>query len=191
MPVTHCRLLFVKCRLANKLPAVSGLVDGDEIVQQIREVSSELVLHISAAGFHSLRARRSFTGGEVVCSFSARQDVAHPTYFSLQVDDDRHIELFPEYLQYLNHSCAPSVFLDVVRGLIIALGAIAEGDEITFFYPATEWRMTQAFECQCRTNECLGVIRGAATLPKDVLARYTLAPHVQRKLAARNAVSKS
>jgi len=35
------------------------------------------------------------------------------------------------------------------------------GDELSFYYPSTEWEMTQSFDCLCGTASCLGKISGA------------------------------
>ena len=32
---------------------------------------------------------------------------------------------------------------------LTALRPISEGDELTFFYPSTEWAMAEPFECGC------------------------------------------
>jgi hypothetical protein len=35
------------------------------------------------------------------------------------------------------------------------------GEELTFFYPSTEWDMDQGFSCFCGSKACLGYISGA------------------------------
>ena len=51
---------------------------------------------------------------------------------------------------------------------------VAIGDELTFFYPATEWEISQTFNCHCGRPTCVGLIQGAAELPTDILNRYKL-----------------
>jgi hypothetical protein len=48
------------------------------------------------------------------------------------------------------------------------------GDELFFFYPATEWKMSQVFNCHCGQPACVGLIQGASQLSKAVLKKYKL-----------------
>ena len=56
-------------------------------------------------------AQRTYQPGDVVIEFSARQVLSEPSYLTVQVGIDKHILLYPEHLQYINHSCDPNVFL--------------------------------------------------------------------------------
>jgi hypothetical protein len=73
---------------------------------------------------------------------------------------------------------------------VVALKPIAEGDEMTFFYPSTEWDMAQPFKCQCGSNKCLGEIRGAAHIDLKVLRTYTLTRFIQQQLHDRSSKEK-
>ena len=123
--------------------------------------------------------------GEVVAPFSARQTLDRPTYLTVQTAPDKHILLAPEHLQYINHSCDPNVFFDTVAMEIRALRPIAPGDEITFFYPSTEWSMDRAFECHCGSAECLGQVAGADRLDPVALARHRFNRHILDRLGER------
>jgi hypothetical protein len=133
-------------------------------------------------GQQALYALRSFKQGEVICYFTAGEVLDHPTYLTVQIDDDRHITLLPVNLQYTNHSCDPNIFFDTTRMEVVCLKPIAEGEEFTFFYPSTEWKMAQPFECHCGSPNCLGLIGGASDMPRDVLSRYRLTDFIQIKL---------
>jgi hypothetical protein len=61
-------------------------------------------------------------------------------YSSVQISAKEHVELNSDLL-YLNHSCDPSTYLDVTKKAIVALRDLKTGDELTFFYPSTEWDM--------------------------------------------------
>ena len=63
---------------------------------------------------------------------------------------------------------------------------LKEGDELTFFYPSTEWSMAQPFECLCKTEACAGEIKGARDMSKEVLGRYWLNKHIEEMLAERD-----
>ncbi|KAJ4309364.1 hypothetical protein N0V94_008966, partial [Neodidymelliopsis sp. IMI 364377] len=71
-------------------------------------------------------------------------------YSSVQASKTLHIELNCD-LVYINHSCQPSLIFDMeaweVRVNPDLEGGLKEGDELTFFYPSTEWSMAQPFEC--------------------------------------------
>jgi len=55
---------------------------------------------------------------------------------------------------------------------------IKKGDELRFFYPATEWDMSQPFSCNCGSSNCLGLIQGASFMPLSVLNNYKLSDFV-------------
>ena len=136
---------------------------------------------------NALIAQRSFQPGEIIAEFSAGTIAAEPTYLTVQVDIGKHITLQPEFLQYINHSCDPNVFFDTSSMKLVALKEIQMGGEMTFFYPSTEWEMTQQFNCYCGSPRCIGEIKGAAFLSEDVWKRYRLTDFIQQQLAKRAA----
>jgi len=136
---------------------------------------------------NALFARQSFQPGEMIAEFWAGTIASEPTYLTVQVDVGKHITLQPEFLQYINHSCAPNVFFDTTLMKVVALKEIAAGEELTFFYPSTEWKMTQPFYCYCGSANCLGEIKGAAFLTEETWKQYTLTNFIQQQLAKRAA----
>lgn len=94
----------------------------------------------------------------------------------------------------VNHSCHPNVAFDLSEPAPNASNGsfpsswhlkslsrpIRAGEPLTFFYPSTEWDMSQGFECQCgEKDKCLGWIRGAKDLPKEQLdAQEWVNPHI-------------
>jgi hypothetical protein len=77
----------------------------------------------------------------------------------------------------MNHACVPNCEIDVVTMSLRALRDLREGEEMTFFYPSTEWEMASPFHCHCGSAHCLGVIQGARWLEeKDWRGRS--APHI-------------
>jgi len=131
-------------------------------------------------------AQRPYKAGDVITTFSAGKVLSEPTYLTVQVALDKHIMLQPEHLQYINHSCEPNVFFDTYSMEVVALDTIAEGDEMTFFYPSTEWDMAQPFKCLCGCGSCLGEIRGAAHIPPEIISRYKLTRFIQQQLHDRS-----
>jgi hypothetical protein len=133
-------------------------------------------------GQRHLYAQRPYRAGECIHPIGARAVLDQPTYLTVQTGIDRHILLEPEWLQYCNHSCAPNVFFDTDAMEVVALADIAAGDELTFFYPSTEWAMAQSFDCYCDSDRCLGTIQGAAYLPEEVLGRYRFTEFIRTLL---------
>lgn len=133
-------------------------------------------------GQRLLRAAKAFRKGEVITLFAAEEIFFSPNYLTVQKSDGEHISLSPSFLQYVNHSCAPTCFFDTTSMKFLALEDIAEGDELTFFYPSTEWEMAQPFQCYCANSNCLGVIQGAAFLPEEILLQYRLTEFISQKL---------
>ncbi len=140
------------------------------------------VLLNKSTGQKSLRADTSFYPGDVICHFGAGITQAYPTYLTVQIAADKHITLSPEFLQYINHSCAPTAFFDTTSMELVCLKAMQPGDEITFFYPSTEWEMAQPFNCNCGKPECLQLINGASHLSREVLDRYRLTDFIRKMI---------
>lgn len=133
---------------------------------------------VAADGGRSLRALVPFARGEVLVAFRAAEEASAPTRHSIQLDAHRHVLMEPDALRFTNHSCDPNVHIDTARMRIVALRRIEPEDEITYFYPSTEWFMAEPFTCRCGSEHCLGRIAGAAELPSAILARYHLAEHI-------------
>ncbi|KAF2205378.1 hypothetical protein GQ43DRAFT_437097 [Delitschia confertaspora ATCC 74209] len=109
-------------------------------------------------------------------------------YSSVQASKTLHIELNCD-LVYINHSCRPTLIFDMenweVRVNPQLEGGLKEGDELTFFYPSSEWDMSQAFDCNCKEKECKGRITGAKDIGNEVLKKYWLNKHIEELLQER------
>jgi hypothetical protein len=136
-------------------------------------------------GQNSLVATLEFKPGDTVSPFKAHAILKHPTYLTVQTGDDEHITLYPEFLQYVNHSCRPNVFFDTTHFKLVALRPIEPGDELCFFYPSAEWNMAQPFSCYCGHDNCLGEIRGAAWLSETMLTKYRFTDFIKTQLQKR------
>ncbi len=139
------------------------------------------VLRNPSTNQKSLHAAVNFVPGQVISKFYAATTQACATYLTIQTGIETHITLEPEFLQYTNHSCAPSVFFDTTAMQLICLRALKPGDEFTFFYPSTEWEMSQPFVCNCKTPECLQLINGAAHLDPSTLNKYRLTDFIKQQ----------
>lgn len=141
-------------------------------------------------GQNALFVLRSFSPGELISDFSAGTIAAEPTYLTVQVGEEKHITLVPDFLQYINHSCEPNVFFDTTLLQLVALRDIGAGEELSFFYPSTEWEMTQSFNCYCGHASCIGEIRGAAYLSEEACKKYRFTDFIQHMLNKRKQVNK-
>src|SRR5688572_13291867 len=77
--------------------------------------------------------------GDIYYKFDASAILQTPSYLTVQIGIDEHICLNPVHLQYINHSCSPNVFFDTTAGEVIFLKEVKVGEELGYFYPATEW----------------------------------------------------
>jgi hypothetical protein len=134
------------------------------------------------SGNRSLHTRKSFRKDEVIIEFLAKHVHSTPTYLTVQIGEDLHIELLPECLACTNHSCDPNCFFDTSRMEFIAIKDINENEELTFFYPSAEWDMDRPFQCHCGSKHCLGTIQGAKYLSSDVINRYRFTDFIRQKL---------
>ena len=79
----------------------------------------------------------------------------------------------------MNHSCDPTTIMDTTRMLVFARRDLAPGDELTFFYPSTEWEMSSPFICLCGAPNCIHVVAGARFLPLSTLEDHFLNHHIR------------
>jgi len=130
----------------------------------------------------SLSAAVSFEPGDVISKFSAATTQSFATYLTVQTGTGTHITLMPEFLQYINHSCAPNVFFDTTTMQLVCIKKIQPGEEFTFFYPSTEWEMAQPFVCNCGSDGCLQLINGASHLSVETLSKYKLTDFIRQQV---------
>ncbi len=116
--------------------------------------------------------------GELIHPISHYRLVDRPTYQTIQVGRDRHIEELG-VLAYLNHSCRPNTHVDTTALTVTALRDIAAGEELSFFYPSTEWEMDRPFVCLCGAPQCIRLVAGAKYLSIDTLGRYPINRHIR------------
>ncbi|NCI52126.1 SET domain-containing protein [Sediminibacterium roseum] len=146
------------------------------------------IMQNSVTGEKSLHAAAFFDAGDVVTGFIADRILDVPTYLTVQTGTSKHITLLPDFLQFVNHSCDPNVFFDTTHMELVALKEIQPGDELVFFYPSSEWEMTQPFECLCGSTRCLHRVQGAAFLSEEEAMRYRLTDFIREQLLNRKTI---
>jgi len=111
--------------------------------------------------------------------------IDHPTRYSIQIDDGKHIEGTAESNAYLNHSCAPNAYVDWNGVYLRALRDIDAGEEVTCNYLTTDWELHERFLCHCGAPNCYGELKGLKHLARDEqtkLLRF-LPEFMKRKVA--------
>jgi SET domain len=144
----------------------------------LAEIRTDVVTHNRA-----LFSKRAFEPGEVISDFYWRKIFPEATYLTIQIGEAQHIELLPSFLECTNHSCDPNAFFDIYERRLVCIKPIANGDEITFFYPSSEWDMDRPFICRCGSEHCIGYIAGAKHLTKMQQGKYRFTGFIQQKLA--------
>jgi len=127
--------------------------------------------------FRSLITKQAYRQGEIICEIPTAKVVGAANRYTVQIGRDRHTEVGK--LSALNHSCDPNVILDTERLQMVARRDIAEGEELSFFYPSTEWEMDAPFICLCGASNCIHVVAGARFLSLSTLENHYLNRHIR------------
>jgi hypothetical protein len=130
--------------------------------------------------FRSLVTKQAYKKGEVICEIPTEKVVDTANRYTVQIGRDRHTEVGK--LSALNHSCDPNVILDTEHLKMIARRDIEEGEELSFFYPSTEWEMDAPFICLCGASNCIHVVAGARFLPLSTLESHYLNRHIREMM---------
>lgn len=130
---------------------------------------------------HLLISTKRFNAGDIITEFHAKEIHKEASRYTVQTGENQHIILQPGFLQYINHSCSPNAFFNTTVMKLTALKNIEPGDEFTFFYPSTEWFMAEPFICLCGEENCIGTIRGAKDLDKQIVQQYSFTDFIQSK----------
>lgn len=141
----------------------------------------EIVTGSTARGAGQV-ATQAFADGQLVHRIDDYRITQIPSYQSIQIDATTHLEDLG-VIAYLNHSCRPSTIVDADALEVRATRAIEPGDELTFFYPATEWDMDRPFDCLCAEPSCIGNVAGAKYLSLETLNDYFINRHIQQLLS--------
>lgn len=129
----------------------------------------------------SARSLVALPAGALFSKITTAIPAPRKTYTSVQTGPGVNIELCSD-LVYCNHSCSPSIEFDMstLEVRVARDRPLRVGDELTFFYPSTEWDMTQPFNCTCGSQNCLGFIAGSKDMDMAVLSGYWLNAHVKQ-----------
>ncbi|KAF3226571.1 hypothetical protein TWF106_000312 [Orbilia oligospora] len=159
----------------------------------------------NAGGQNSVVARERLPQGSHICYIDTYIPAPISTWSSIQTSRTTHIEV-PSGIVYINHSCIPSIDIEVyppnshgmyVNGICGELRVVADrdleaGDELTFFYPSTEYISPRPFDCLCGAEKgvCIGRQEGAHFLDNSILGKYFLNEHIKNLIAERDSGSR-
>jgi hypothetical protein len=130
--------------------------------------------------FRSLITKQAYKAGEIICPIPTEAIFDKPTMYTVQVGRTQHVEV--KELASMNHSCNPNTILDTSRMLVFAARDAVVGEELTFFYPSTEWEMSAPFICLCGAPNCIHVVAGARFLPLSTLEHHYLNRHIREEM---------
>lgn len=130
--------------------------------------------------FRSLISKQAYKAGEVICEIPSENIMDRPNRYTVQIARDKHTHVGK--LAALNHSCDPNVIIDTEHMLLVARRDIEKGEELSFFYPSTEWEMNAPFICLCGSPNCIHVVAGARFLPLSTLETHYLNPHIREEM---------
>ena len=104
---------------------------------------------------------------------------------SVQVEDDLFlVSLHPsDPAEMVNHSCEPNAGLSG-QIVLVAMRAIAEGEEICFDYAMSDGSPYDEFDCSCGAAACRHHVTGADWQLPTLRARYAgyFSPYLQRRI---------
>ena len=150
----------------------------------------------------AVHAAQGFAEGDEIIRFTGRRFRADRVPSLMRGSNDRFVQVTPEHYMgpsgriddLINHSCAPNAGLRFGGSSVtlVAIRAIAPGEEIAWDYSTTLTQSNWHMICQCRSPECRRVIGNFATLAPErqewFRARNLVAPYLRRKdeVAARD-----
>lgn len=147
--------------------------------------------HLGKAVF----AAAPFTEGDVLLEFTGRRLSADQVPSLMQGPSDRFVQVTPDHYMgpsgqlddLVNHSCAPNAGLRFSDAgvFLVAVRAIAAGEEISWDYSTTLRESNWHMLCQCKAAGCRRVIGNFETLDAErqewFRARNLVAPYLRRR----------
>ncbi len=147
--------------------------------------------HLGKAVF----AARSFDEGAPLLEFTGRRHRAEHVPSLMRGGSDRYVQVTPDHYMgpsgrlddLVNHSCDPNAGLRFTDDgvFLVAIRAIARGEEVTWDYSTTLAESNWHMICQCRAANCRRVIGNFSTIDAErqqfYRARNLVAPYLRRR----------
>ena len=116
-------------------------------------------------------ALKDLAEGSEVCSLVQDGPVqSTPNLYSVQTGKDTHINP-GSYLKFCNHSCQPTTRFDFSTWTLVATRKISRGEEVTFNYNTSEFKMAAPFECTCKGANLGHQVKGFHFLSREEKAK--------------------
>ncbi|PNS15775.1 Histone-lysine N-methyltransferase, H3 lysine-4 specific [Sphaceloma murrayae] len=159
-------------------PSVAQQTPTGAYPLSLNDLTSLVAYHAHPAGL-SIRSLVALPAGSVFTKITTSTPAPVKRWSTVQTSESTHIELNSALL-YMNHSCDPSLEINVKSMEIrVARGKdLKQGDELSFFYPSTEWAFDNPFKCLCGSKGCLGEVKGAKYISKQDLDRWFVNDHI-------------
>jgi len=123
----------------------------------------------------TLLALKSYAPGDLVLTSKNISDGPNRTSHTIQTGDEKHV-IMNLPCRFLNHCCEPSLGAwdnDCEAFDFIALRHIQKGDELTFDYDTTEFKVENFPEkCLCGVQSCRRTITGYLGSEEIVREKY-------------------
>jgi hypothetical protein len=188
-----------KRRNSGQLPAgeespESDLAEPEVVQRSLSYLSSKCVVtKQTAKGGYAVRAREAIAPMELIAVWSGR--IVHwrellflspkMKSYTVQVEEDLYLTSLDsgEPSDLINHSCNPNVGLSGQISLV-AMRAIAAGEEITIDYAMADGSCYDEFFCSCGSAKCRGRVTGNDWRDPDLWERYRgfFSPYLQRRI---------
>lgn len=151
------------------------------------------VVEAPEKGGHAVHCREPVAQGEVIAVWGgaiigAGQLAGLPPQYrehTLQVEEGLFLaSLVPDdAADYVNHSCDPNAGLSG-QIVLVAMRAIAPGEEITFDYAMTDGEPYDEFACACGKPSCRRRVSGEDWRLPALWERYAgyFSPYLQRRI---------
>lgn len=146
----------------------------------IENLSHLVAYSPNATAPDSLISKVDLPAGAYFTSITAATEVPAKRWSTVQVSKGKHVEL-NSALVYMNHSCTPTLEIDtdMMEIRVSKEKTLSAGDELSFFYPSTEFEMDKPFECLCGAgSDCLKTITGAARIDGQTLKKWFVNEHI-------------
>ncbi|QYG94095.1 SET domain-containing protein [Iamia sp. SCSIO 61187] len=86
-------------------------------------------------------------------------DPSRPYVDNVTVGPDAHLVLPPATpLHHLNHSCDPTVRVDLTTGELVTRRPVPAGEELTTDYALISGPGAPSMRCRCGTSACRGIV---------------------------------
>jgi len=152
----------------------------------VNNLTSLVTYNWNPAGV-SINSRVSLPAGSLFTPITTATPADTKRWSTVQTARNTHIELNSALL-YMNHSCAPSLEVDV-KEMVVRVSRerdLKAGDDLTFFYPTSEWEFDAPFECLCAEKGCLGQVRGARFIEGGDAKRWWFNEHILEMMKERD-----